>query len=79
MLELLNILEYRDTDRTMKIIRRDKIPDVDNINNKLGILKEREEDCKDYQFILKEWEREVKNLIPVNFKFEALPIKFTFT
>jgi centrosomal protein CEP76 len=63
----------------MQIIRRTFDKDPDNPENKLGILVEKEEACRDYDYIMREWEREVKKMIPLNCKYEALPMKFTFT
>ena len=70
MLELIRILEYRDTNRAILIVRR--MGDPENV-------KELEIESKDYVEILDGWKNEVKKIVPVNYKIELLPIRFTFT
>ena len=70
MLELIRILEYRDTNRPIMIVR--KMEDPENV-------KEEEIESNDYVEIMDGWKNDVKKIVPVDYKLELLPIRFTFT
>lgn len=70
MLELIRILEYRDTNRPIMIVK--KMEDPENV-------KEEEIESKDYVKIMDGWKNDVKKIVPVDYKLELLPIRFTFT
>ncbi len=74
MLELIKIIEYRDTNRPIKIVRKKMVDDGNNQR-----LDQEEVETLNYSEVMDGWKQEVKKIIPVNYKLEILPIRFTFT
>ena len=50
---------------------------VDDGNNQR--LDQEEVETLNYSEVMDGWKQEVKKIIPVNYKLEILPIRFTFT